>query len=51
MTRKEFVSVVQAITVEVKDLRGSGNEDDSSVVKDQFFTMCDKQFRCAAYLF
>lgn len=51
MTRKEFVSVAQAITVEEKDLRGSGNEDDSSVVEDQFFTMYDKHFGCTAYLF
>lgn len=50
ITRK-VCDVVQAIPVEVKELRGSGNEDDSSVEKDQFFSLYDRQFGRTTYVF
>lgn len=37
--------------MEVEELRESGNENDSSVVKAQFFSLYDKQFGHTAYVF
>lgn len=48
---EKFVSVVQVITMEVEELRESGNEDDNSVVKTQFFFLYDKQLGHTAYVF
>lgn len=45
------MSVAQAITMEVEELRESGNENDSSVVKAQFFPLYDKLFGHTAYVF
>lgn len=45
------MSVVQVITMEVEELRESGNEDDNSVVKTQFFFLYDKQLGHTAYVF